>query len=130
MSESDNHGDNADLPPEDKLGFAIPKSPGHSLLLLNSYMRTDLLRSIHARLHDMKAAQAPGSPIHHLAQSLEWVLDIYGNTNLFECVSRNPYHIAPGFLFQAEEDYTHDVRLMKHHLKCHRRTIKDLVPDD
>lgn len=46
--------------------------------------------------------------------------------NLFECFTRNPFHIDPDYEFQQERDYLHDSRLMRHHLKCHRRTIKDL----
>jgi len=30
--------DDACLPPDDRMGFAASVSPGHSLLLLNSYM--------------------------------------------------------------------------------------------
>ena len=82
------------------------------------------------RLHEIRGAKTPGSPIHHLAQGLEWVLDLYGDVNSFVCVTRNPYHMAPEFEFRAEEDYAHDLRLMKHHLKCHRQTIKELAYDD
>ncbi|MBB4188413.1 hypothetical protein GGE07_005092 [Sinorhizobium terangae] len=40
------------LPPEDKLGLAVSNTPTHSLMLLNSYMRTDMLQHIHLRLMD------------------------------------------------------------------------------
>ena len=111
---------------EDKKGFAIPAAPGHSLRLLNDYMRTDLLRPLHLHIHRMKDNQEPGSPIHHLANSLELVLGSFEGVNLFESVDRNPYNIAPTYPFDAEKDYLHDIRLMRHHLKCHRKTIKQL----
>ena len=110
----------------DKKGFAIPAAPGHSLRLLNDYMRTDLLRPLHLHMHRMKDNQESGSPIHYLANSLERVLDSFEGVNLFECVVRNPYNIAPVYPFDAEKDYLHDIKLMKHHLKCHRKTIKQL----
>jgi len=133
MSKSrkrDERWDDMDAPPKDKLGFATPRSPGHSLMLLNGYMRTSLLGSLHNRLHEIRGADMPGSPIHHLALGLEWVLDMPADANAFGRVNRNPYHVAAGFEFRAEEDYAHDLRLMKHHLKCHRQTIKELAYDD
>ena len=65
MTDNDDHQDVADLQPEDKMGFAVPKTPTHSLMLLNSYMRTDMLQHIHLRLHKMRAEDGPGSPLHH-----------------------------------------------------------------
>jgi len=127
MTKDKWHSDMADLYPEDKAGFDVPKAPGHSLLLLNNYMRTDLLSHIHLRLHQMRDANKPGSPLHHLAKSLDQVIGTYDGINLFECVARNPVHIDADYEFQPEQDYLHDIRLMKHHLKCHRRTIKDLA---
>lgn len=121
-----NHADIEDLYPEDKKGFAVPKSPAHSLLLLNNYMRTDLLSHVHLRLHQMRDANEPGSPLHHMAKSLERVIDTYDGINLFECFTRNPFHIDSDYERHPEQDYLHDIRLMKHHLKCHRSTIKDL----
>lgn len=126
MTENYSRSAFVDLPQEDKMGFAVPKTPAHSLLLLNSYMRTDLLRHIHQHLHQMKDGNEPGSPLHYLAKSLERVIGDYDDVNLFECVTRNPFHIDPDYEFQPQQDYSHDMRLMKHHLKCHKRTIKDL----
>lgn len=111
---------------EDKKGFAIPAAPGHSLRLLNDYMRTDLLRQLHLHIHQMKDNQEPGSPIHYLANGLERVLDSCEGVNRFECVAKNPYCIAPVYPFNAERDYLHDIKLMKHHLTCDRKTIKQL----
>ncbi len=118
--------DVADLPPEDKMGFAVPKTPAHSLMLLNSYMRTNLLPLIHQRLHHIRDANQPGSPLLHLAKSLEQVIRTYDGINLFETVTRNLLHIDPDYVLHPENDYLHDMRLMKHHLKYHMRTIKDL----
>jgi hypothetical protein len=116
----------ADVRPEDKLGFAVPVTPGHSLMLLNHYMRTDMLLNIHQSLHRMRDANMAGSPLQHLAKSLEWVVDNYDGLNLFECFARNLHHIKPDFEFRPEQDYLHDIRLMRHHLKCHRKTMKDI----
>ena len=114
------------LPEEDKMGFAVPVSPSHSLKLLNNYMRTDLLRSVHGHIQRMKEQKEKGSPIHHLAKSLDLVIGSFEGVNFFETVSRNPFHIDPNYMFQAEHDYLHDIKLMKHHLKCHNKTIDEL----
>ena len=126
MTENYSRSDLVDLPPEDRRGFAVPKTPAHSLLLLNGYMRTDLLQHIHQHLHQMKDGDEPGSPLHYLAKSLDRVIGAYDGVNLFECVTRNPFHIDPDYEFHPAQDYLHDIKLMKHHLKCHRKTIKDL----
>ena len=77
MTKNYGHHDGADLPPEDKMGFAVTKTRAHSLMVLNSYMRTDLLQHIHLRLHQIRDANEPGSPLHHMAKSLERVIDTY-----------------------------------------------------
>lgn len=118
--------DIADLLTEDKMGFAVPNTPAHSLMLLNSYMRTNMLKHIHMWLHKMRDAGEPGSPLHHMAKSLEQVIDTRDGINLFECFTRNQFHIDPDYEFRPEQDYHHDIRLMKHHLNCHRKTIKEL----
>ncbi|WP_137136514.1 hypothetical protein [Rhizobium sp. FKY42] len=123
---TDNDNNVAGLPPEDKMGFAVPKTPAHSLMLLNSYMRTDMLQHIHSRLHKMRDADEPGSPLHHVAISLEQVINTWDGINLFECFTRNPFHIDPDYEFRPEQDYLHDIRLMKHHLKHHRKMISEL----
>lgn len=122
--------DNPLFPSEDRLGFAVPVSPGHSLLLLNNYMRTDLLLGIHRHIHLMKQRNAPGSPIHYLAEGIAHVVAAYDGINLFECVARNTLHLDPDFEFCPERDYAHDIKLMKHHLRCLRRTIRDLARYD
>lgn len=40
-SEEFSRHNSSGLPDEDKMGYAAPKAPTHSLMLLNSYMRTD-----------------------------------------------------------------------------------------
>ena len=50
----------------------------------------------------------------------------FGATNLFECVSRNRLHIEPDRDFRPEQDYRHDIQLMKHHRRCLKETIADL----
>lgn len=127
MTENYTDDDIVELYPDEKMGFAVPRTPAHSLQLLNSYMRTDLLRNIHLRLHQLRDANAPGSPLDHISASLDRVIDTYGSINLFECVTRNHFHIDPDYEFRPEEDYAHDIKLMKHHLKCHRRKIKELA---
>jgi hypothetical protein len=126
MIDNDSRPDRVDFPPEDKMGFAVPKTPAHSLMLLNSYMRTDMLQHIHIRLHKMRDEDGTGSPLHHMAKSLEQVIDAWDSIELFECFTRNPFHINPDYAFRPEQDYRHDIGLMKHHLKCHRKTIREL----
>jgi hypothetical protein len=125
MIDNDSRPDRVDFPPEDKMGFAVPKTPAHSLMLLNSYMRTDMLQHIHIRLHK-RDEDGTGSPLHHMAKSLEQVIDTWDSIDLFECFTRNPFHINPDYAFRPEQDYCHDIGLMKHHLKCHRKTIREL----
>lgn len=115
-----------DFPPENKMGFAVPATPGHSLRLLNHYMRTDLLRSIHERIQRKMENKEPGSPLKKLADSLADVIETYETVNLFECVQRNPHHVDPGYEFSAEKDYLHDIELMKHHLRAHVITLKEI----
>lgn len=127
MTENDNDADIVDLYPEDKMGFTVPKTPAHSLMLLNNYMRTDLLHNVHLRLHQLRDANEPGSPLDHIVTSLERVIDTYDGINLFECVTRNHLHIDPDYEFRPEQDCAHDIKLMKHHLKCLRRKIEELT---
>ena len=63
--------------------------------------------------------------MHQLAKGFERVISTYDRVNLFERVTRNSFHIDPDYEFLPEQDYRHDIRLMKLHLKCHARTIKD-----
>ncbi|WFU07513.1 hypothetical protein QA648_36520 (plasmid) [Rhizobium sp. CB3171] len=126
MNDKDDRPDDTALPPEDKMGFAVPKTPSHSLMLLNRYMRTDMLQHVHLRLHKMRDEDESGSALHHLAKSLEQVIDTWDGINLFECFTRNHFHIDPDYEFQPEHDYLHDIKLMKHHLKCHRKRLKEL----
>lgn len=126
MTEEFSGHNSSGLPDEDKMGFAVPKTPTHSLMLLNSYMRTDMLQHIHSRLHKMRDMEGSGSPLHQMAKTLEEVVDTWGDVNLFECFTRIQYHIDPDYELQPEQDYLHDIRLVKHHLKSHRKTIKEM----
>lgn len=125
MINDDDHN-TVNMPPEDKMGFAVPKTPAHSLMLLNSYMRTYILQHIHTHLHKMKDEGGHGSPLDQMAKSLEQVLATWGKINLFECFNRNPFHIDSDHEFQPELDYLHDIKLLEHHLACHRKTIHEL----
>lgn len=126
MLEEFSGNNSSGLSDEDNMGFAVPKTPTHSLMLLNSHMRTDMLKHIHSHLHKLRDKDGSGSPLHQMAKSLEQVIDTWGDINLFECFTRNQYHIDPDYELKPEQDYLHDIRLMKHHLKCHRTTIKEL----
>lgn len=114
--------------PEDKKGFAVPASPSHSLRMLNNYMRTDLLMHIHMHIHKRMNADKKQrlTPLHYIAESLDHLIQCYDKINLFECFQKSSYHFDPGFDFQPEQDFRHDIKLMKHHRKCHRRTIKEI----
>ncbi len=61
-----------------------------------------------------------------MAKSLEQVISTWDGINLVECFTRNHFHIDLDYEFRPEQDYLHDIRLMKHHLKFHRSTIKEL----
>lgn len=113
------------FPEEDKMGFVKPAAPGHSLKLLNNYMRTDLLRSVHERIQLRVDEKQPGSPLKHIADSLNEVVESYEHVNLFECVERNPFHLDPGYNFDPESDYLHDIKLMKFHLEAHQNTLRE-----
>tara|TARA_B100000745_G_scaffold286884_1_gene223129 strand:+ start:269 stop:865 length:597 start_codon:yes stop_codon:yes gene_type:complete len=116
-------------PEEDKGGFLTPSSPGHSLKLLNSYMRTDLLKFIHGNVYKRKDAFPEQSPLNYLVGAINDVLASWKESNLFECFNKNPYHINPDFDFDAEEDFSHDIKLMTFHLKALRRTLKEIEKD-
>ena len=77
--------------------------------------------------HTLAYVELPGTGVplvllHGVGSSI----DTWGDINLFECFTRNQFHIDPDYEFRPEQDYPHDIRLMKHHLKCHRKTIKEL----
>jgi len=67
--------------------------------------------------------QVTDSPLEQLAKTLKLVLD---NIASIESVNRNPFNIKPDYNFDAKKDFQHDLKLMKHHLKCHLKTIKEL----
>ena len=96
---------------KDKNGFAVPASPGHSLHLLNSYMRTRLLLMVHYQIHQERSSADPGSPLRQLARSLEQISSLFQGD------------------ISADPDIAHDLRLIRHHLTCHRATLEELGPD-
>lgn len=116
------------FPEEDKMGFAKPSTPSHTLQLLNKYSRTDLLRSIHEKMQYQ--IDNPGkkhkSPLDNLMTVLKDVVDTWEPLNLFETVDRNPFHYDPGYEFDAEKDYAHDMKLFKHHLKELKKIKKEI----
>ena len=114
---------------ENKGGFLTPCSPGHALKLLNSYMRTDLLKFIHGNVYKRKDAYPELSPLNYLVGAINDVLASWKESNLFECFKKNPYHINPGFDLDAEGDFRHDIKLMTFHLKALRRTLKEIEKD-
>ena len=108
-------------------GFDIPLSPGHSLKMMNNYMRTDLLRAIHEHMISLREQQVVDSPLEQLANTLKLVISNFdNNVSCFESVNRNPFNIDPCYQFDAKKDFQHDLKLMKHHLKSHLNTIKEL----
>lgn len=53
-------------------------------------------------------------------------VDIPGMASI--CSSALPAtNIDPDYEFRPKQDYLHDFRLMKHHLKCHNKTMKELA---
>lgn len=117
-------------PEEDRGGFLKARSPGHALKLLNSYMRSDLLKCIHENVYKYKDAHPRQSPLSHITKAINDVLDSWGDTKLFECFSVNPYHINPNIEFHAEEDFDHDIKLMKFHLKALKKTLNRIKEDE
>lgn len=67
------------------MGFVYRRHRSTRSCFLNSNMRTDMLQHIHFRLHKMRDEDGPGLPLHHMAKSLEQVIDTWDGINLFEC---------------------------------------------
>jgi hypothetical protein len=119
---------NAGTPTEDKGGFTAPFSPGHSLKLLNEYMRTDLLlQLIHATIHQKKEKRPSESPLKHLAYSLDYTLSVLKGSPNINCLSANPRHLNRGLRFEAEEDFKDDLKLMSFHLNAHHKTLNECI---
>ena len=117
-------------PKDEKGGFLTPCSPGHSLKLLNNYMRTNLLIFIHGKVLKRKDICARQSPMEHIIGAINDVLTAWKGTNLFESFLKNPLHYNPSFDLEAEEDFNHDIKLMMFHLKALRRTLKNIEQDE
>mgnify|MGYP000482813851 CR=1 FL=1 len=119
---------NAGTPAEDKGGFTTPLSPGHSLKLLNEYMRTDLLlQLIHGTIHEQKDKKPAESPLKHIAYSLDYTLSVLKGSPNINGLSANPRHLNRGFRFEAKEDFKHDLKLMSFHLKAHQKTLNECI---
>ncbi len=111
-------------PEEDKGGFLAPCSSGHALKLLNSYMRTNLLKLIHGNVHKNKETHPRQSPLKTLIAAINGVLASWKETNLFECFNRNSFHFNPLFEFEAIEDFNHDIKLMTFHMEVLCQSLK------
>lgn len=110
MPDTDHRPNVPDLPPEDKMGFAVPKTPAHRLMLLNRYMRTDMPQHIHVRLHKMRDENEPGLFASY-GEKPQQVIGTWDGINLaLECFTRNHLHIDPDYEFRPEQDYLHDIR--------------------
>lgn len=117
------------FPPDDKMGFVTPAAPGHSMYLLKNYMRSNLLRTLHGEIEDRLEAKTGQSPLNMLIDSLAVVIE-QCQANLFEIVDRNPYHRDPGYQFDQESDFNHDVTLMKFHYAAHSKTLREIQSED
>ncbi len=111
---------------KDNSGFDIPASPGHSLKMMNDHMKTDVLRLIHEHLISLREQKVDDSPLEQLAKNLKLVLSNVDNLTFCNSINRNPFNIEPSYNFDEKKDFQHDLKLMKHHLKCHLKTIKEL----
>ncbi len=106
--------------------FEKPCSPGHCLKMLNDNMRTDILRSVHQRVQARMDQRDQRSPLEILIESIEEVLGTFEGINLFECVERNPFNSDPGYRFNPESDYQHDIMLLKSQLGSLREIFESL----
>ncbi len=103
-----------------------PCSPGHCLKMLNDYMRTDILRSVHQRIQARMDQRDKKSPLEILIESIEEVLATFEGSNLFECVGPNPFNSDPRYRFHPEHDYQHDIKLLKSQLGSLREILAGL----
>ena len=59
-----------------------------------------------------------------LIKSIEDVLALFGSNNLY--VERNPFNADRYYQFDPEQDYQHDIKLLKFHLKELKKILKDI----
>ena len=98
--------------------YAAPHTPTHCLKTLNENMRTDILKNVHFNMHDQMDAKKQQSPLVMLIKSITQVLDTHQNDGYsLHHIERNPLNIKPLFPFNREEDYQHDLALLKCQLK-------------
>ena len=103
-----------------------PRSPGHCLMMLNNHMRTDMLRNVHEGIWARRDQRGKKSPLALLIESIEEVLEVFDESNLVACVGPNPFNREPGYRFQPEADYDHDVQLLKSQLGSLREILEEL----
>lgn len=84
----------------------------------------------HGRLNVGRSAGRRCPDAYGLAYVYAQIDAPYEGINLFECVARNTLHINTDPEFCPEPDYAHDIKLMKHHLRCLQRTIRDFSRTD
>ena len=104
--------------------FEKPCSPGHCLRMLNENMRTDILKNVHQGIHQQKEKKSKKSPLVMLIKSIEDVLALFGSINLR--VERNPFNADRYYHFDPEQDYQHDIKLLKFQLKELKKILKDI----
>jgi hypothetical protein len=92
--------------------------------MLNENMRTDILRSVHEGIQQYRDKMHKKSPLELLIKSIEGVVALFGSIQL--SVERNPFNADPHYRFDPEQDYKHDIALLKFQLKELKKTLKDI----
>lgn len=89
-----------------------PSSPGHCLKILNEHMRTDLLRSLHARLEEGRDGSPGSSPLDSLIESIKWTLASVPRPDNGDSVEVNPLNLNAVIHGVSMDDQTHDIKLL------------------
>ena len=103
-----------------------PVSPGHCLGMLNTNMRTDILRSVHQGVEARMDQRGKKSPLEILIASIEDVLKTFDGNPLLLAVGPNPFNTQSGYRFQGEADYHYDMKLLKSQLRALRKILASL----
>jgi hypothetical protein len=93
-----------------------PSSPGHCLKILNEHMRTDLLRSLHARLEEGRDGSPGSPPLDSLIESIKWTLASVPRPDNGDSVEVNPLNLDAVIHGVSTDDQTHDIKLLAKHL--------------
>jgi hypothetical protein len=118
-------------PSEDKAGFAEIRSPSHSLQLLNKYVRTDLIILVHGCYHEQKKQSDDKSPLELLRNAILIALDMCENKpDICDKLKPSKLHIKHGFALSPQEDYEHDVKLLKYHAYRHHQVLESFNEED